>query len=78
MFEYICQLNCRECSIPAFVAGLCACASTGVPVTHWAPRLDANVAADQSACLKEANGVDMNSPDNYSNGRYGAAAAMAS
>jgi hypothetical protein len=53
---------------------LAACASTSK--TAWAPRADANLSTDRSACEAEARGVDMNSADSYSS-RYGAAAAMA-
>ena len=53
---------------------LSACASTSA--TTWAPRTDASLSADRSACEAEARGVDIKSADSYSS-RYGAAAAMA-
>lgn len=58
----------------AMALSLAACASTSGAA--WAPRTDANLSADRTACEAEARGVDMNSADSYSS-RYGAAAAMA-
>ena len=60
-------------------AGLAACASSGTsPQIAWAPRADANLAADKSECQRTASDLDMHSPKEFTDGRYGAAAAMAS
>jgi hypothetical protein len=60
-------------------AGLAACASTGAPSqVTWAPRAEANLSADKSECLRTASDLDMHSPKEFTDGRYGAAAAMAS
>src|SRR4051794_13641043 len=56
---------------------LSACASTA-PQIAWAPRADANLGADKAACERTANELDINSPKEYTDGRYGAAAALAS
>lgn len=55
--------------------GLCACASTDQ--TQWAPRADANLAVDQGVCRAEADKLDIQSPREFTDGRYGVAAAMA-
>jgi len=60
------------------VLGLLAgCAST-TPKASWAPRADANIAADQRACRTEADRKYLNNATDYVDGKYGAAAAMAS
>ena len=62
-----------------FAAGLCGCASADAPgQIAWAPRADANLAADKAACQRTASELDMNSPKEYTDGRYGVAAALAS
>ena len=64
--------------LPLFaLLALAACASSA-PQIAWAPRADANLAADKSACERTANELDINSPKEYTDGRYGAAAALAS
>lgn len=55
---------------------LCACATTDTS-TKWQPRTDADLAADLAVCEKDAREVDMQSPSGYSDGRYGATAALA-
>jgi hypothetical protein len=56
---------------------LCACVTTD-KATEWQPRTDANLATDLAVCEKDAREVNMQSPGGYSDGRYGAAAALAS
>lgn len=55
---------------------LSACA-TKTASLQWQPRTDADLAADIAACEADARGVDMQSPNAYSDSRYGAAAALA-
>jgi hypothetical protein len=63
----------------ALAAGLAACASADAPAQiAWAPRADANLSADKAACQATANELDMRSPKEFTDGRYGAAAALAS
>jgi hypothetical protein len=66
----------RALSFALAVAVLGGCA-TRAPQTPWAPRADADLAADQAACVAEANQADLRSADGYSNGRFGGAAAAA-
>jgi hypothetical protein len=70
----------RSSSLVLFLAaGLAACASAGAPSqVAWAPRADANLSADKTSCQATANELDMRSPKEYTDGRYGAAAALAS
>src|SRR5215218_7815958 len=65
--------------IAALAGGLAACASAGSSSQiAWAPRADANLATDKTACQRTANELDMHSPKEFTDGRYGAAAALAS
>lgn len=65
---------------------LAACASTdeagGKPAKAseiaWAQREGANLSADKAECQRTANDIDPNSPKEFTDGRYGAAAALAS
>jgi hypothetical protein len=62
----------------AVAVGLSACASAEAPAqVSWAPRADANLSADKAACQVTANELDMRSPREFTDGRYGAVAAMA-
>lgn len=56
---------------------LAACA-TKAPEIAWAARAGADLAADRSACRTVAAEKNINQLRDYSDGRYGAAAAMAS
>ena len=53
-----------------------ACATTAQQA-RWNPRPDANLAADQAACVAEANEADMRNPDGYAASHIGPAAAAA-
>lgn len=53
-----------------------ACA-TAAPDAAWRPRADADLAADKAACNLAANEVDPRSAKEYTDGRYGVAAALA-
>lgn len=57
------------------VVALSGCATT--PQTAWKPRTDADLKADQADCKKQADSVDYRSAQAFSDGRYGAAAAIA-
>ena len=60
-------------------AGLAACASAAAPSQiAWAPRAGANLRADKAECERTANDLDINSPKEFTDGRYGVAAALAS
>ena len=57
--------------------GLCACA-TAQPKVAWVPRAGADLAADEAQCSAVADEKNINQVRDYADGRYGAAAAMAS
>lgn len=57
-------------------AALCACAGSRPPPIGWVPRAGVDIAADRTECTRTADAVDMNSPVEYTAGRYGQAAAM--
>lgn len=67
---------CRIALTTICVLLLCACATTDAGV-KWQPRTDADLAADLAVCEKDARSVDMQSPNAYSDARYGATAALA-
>ena len=56
---------------------LAGCA-TAEPGIAWTPRPGADLAADERECRKVASEMNINQMRDYSDGRYGAAAAMAS
>lgn len=57
---------------------LAGCAASKAPEVAWASRTGANLAADQTECQAVAAEKNINQLRDYSDGRYGAAAAMAS
>lgn len=68
----------RPLLIAAAAACLAACASTPTaPKVAFAPRVDASLATDSAACDRVADEININSPKEYTDGRYGVAAAMA-
>jgi hypothetical protein len=60
----------------AAAASLAACAS-GPPEIAWQPRPGANLTADRAECRRTADDVDINSPKQFTDGRYGVVAALA-
>ena len=66
-------------SVLILAAGLAACATADAPAQiAWAPRADANLRVDKAECERTANDLDINSPKEFTDGRYGVAAALAS
>jgi len=73
------HLMTRILAVLAATAALTAC-STGPGQTQWAAREGADLNADRALCRRAAAGIDVSAygGEAYSDGRYGAAAAMAS
>jgi hypothetical protein len=57
-------------------AALSACASAP-PEIAWQPRAGFNLAADKAECRRTADDLDVASPKQFTDGRYGVAVAMA-
>lgn len=71
------RLQISRVGLAALALGLAACASKA-PEVAWVPRTGANLVADRTECQKMAAEKNINQLRDYSDGRYGAAAAMAS
>src|SRR6187401_2091735 len=67
----------RSILILAAFAGLAACATPSVSQMAFEPRPGGDLAGDKAQCTRTANEIDINSPKEYTDGRYGVAAAMA-
>jgi len=76
--DSICTMT-RNLVLLAFTAALTAC-STGPGQTQWAVREGVDLNTDRALCRRAAAGIDVSAygGEAYSDGRYGAAAAMAS
>ena len=62
--------------VVATLAALCACAS-GPPEIAWQPREGFNLAADRSQCRRTADDLNVAAAEQFTDGRYGVAVAMA-
>ena len=60
----------------AALAVLTACAS-GPPEIAWQPRDGFNLAADKGECRRTADDLNVLAPQQFTDGRYGVAVAMA-
>jgi uncharacterized lipoprotein len=56
---------------------LAGCASTPKPSDAWSGGDQARLSADMADCHKEASDLDPNSPNTYTDPRYGMTSAMA-
>lgn len=65
----------RFAAVLTATLALAACATPTSPQSGWEPRGDADFAADNAACTREASEANLRSPDAYSNATFGAAAA---
>jgi hypothetical protein len=66
----------RLLAAAAALAALAGCAS-GPPEIAWQPRAGFNLGADKSQCRQTADNLDIASPKQFTDGRYGVAVAMA-
>jgi hypothetical protein len=69
------MLTARLAAVLALAAALSACASQ--PQVAWQPRAGANLAADKAECERTADDTGINSAKQFTDGRYGAVAALA-
>lgn len=65
----------RIAAVLTLALGLMACAST--PEIAWTGRPQETLTADLKDCTAQGNAADLGSPDAYSNGSFGVAAAAA-
>lgn len=60
----------------ALFAALSLSACANAPEIAWQPRSDANLVTDKAVCTRTADDVDITDAKQFTDGRYGALAAL--